>query len=612
MARGYSLSAHHFPEADLKATKKIVPRLFERRSPVRLGHLHPILQKVYSSRGITSEAELDRSLSALPSPWGLSGMDDTVRCLQAGIEQDKRLLIVADFDADGATSCALAITGLRLLGAKHVSYIVPNRFEYGYGLTPEIVVLAHRENPDILITVDNGISSIDGVDAANQRGIKVLITDHHLPGAELPAAHAIVNPNLPGESFPSRAPAGVGVMFYVLTALRSRLRDGGWFARTGIPEPNLADLLDLVALGTIADVVPLDHVNRILVHQGLQRIRSGRARAGIRALIDIAGRNVRSLTASDLGFAVGPRLNAAGRLEDMSLGIETLLAETMEEARVMAARLDALNTERRDIEEAMKRQAVNLIKDMKAPDPEHLPFGVCLYDAGWHQGVVGILASRIKDRLHRPVIAFAPVGEGELKGSGRSVPGVHIRDVLSNIAAEHPGLLKKFGGHAMAAGLSLHLSDYPAFSLAFDRFVRQHLQGVQLAHTIYSDGQLADADMTLDFAELLRKAGPWGHGFPEPAFDGEFEVVHARIVGRKHLKMVIRPLQSARSLDAIAFFVDEPESWLGMSKVRLVYRLDINEFRDNRSVQLVAEYLERADNVPQSTAQPSLKKASLQ
>ncbi|MEN8260144.1 MAG: DHHA1 domain-containing protein, partial [Pseudomonadota bacterium] len=449
--------------------------------------------------------------------------------------------------------------------------------------------------PDVLITVDNGISSIEGVDAANQRGIKVLITDHHLPGPQLPTAHAIVNPNLDGEEFPSRALAGVGVMFYVLMALRSRLRDAGWFARAGVPEPNLGQLLDLVALGTIADVVPLDHVNRILVHQGLQRIRSGKAQPGILALIEVAGRNAKALTASDLGFAVGPRLNAAGRLEDMTLGIEALLTQDMEEARSMAARLNELNTERREIEEQMKLEAVRLIKGMKVLDEAHLPVGVCLYDDGWHQGVVGILASRIKDRLHRPVIAFAPAGNGEIKGSGRSIPGVHIRDVLSNVATGHPGLLKKFGGHAMAAGLSLHISDYPAFSLAFDRAVRDNLNGIDLAQTVYTDGRLEGSEMALEFAELLQGAGPWGQGFPEPAFDGEFEVIQARIVGQKHLKMVLRLPESPRMVDAIAFFVDDPESWLGTPKVRLVYRLDVNEYRDTRSLQLVVEYMEHVN-----------------
>lgn len=577
----------------LKANRRLSARRIEQAETTRLKHLHPVLRRIYLGRGIQSEAELDRSLAKLPSPWLLSDMEEIVLCLRAAIEDNKHILIVADFDADGATSCAVAIRGLSMLGARKLSYVVPNRFEYGYGLTPEIVDLALSRNPDVLVTVDNGISSLEGVDAARRRGVKVLITDHHLPGPQLPAAEAIVNPNRPDDEFPSRALAGVGVMFYVLMALRSRMRESGWFAYKGIEEPKLGQLLDLVALGTVADVVPLDHINRILVHQGLQRIRSGKACPGILALIEAAGRDFCSVTASDLGYAVGPRLNAAGRLEDMALGVEALLTEEMEAARVIAARLDALNAERRGIEEQMKNEALRLLKEMKSPIEAHLPAGICLYDDRWHQGVVGILASKIKDRLHRPVIAFAPAGEGEIKGSARSIPGVHIRDALSDVAASHPGLLKKFGGHAMAAGLSLHISDYPAFTLAFDEAIRHYLKNVDLDRVLHTDGELEEACLALDFAELLQEAGPWGQGFPEPLFEGVFEALKVRIVGERHLKLLLRLDAEERTVDAIAFFVDDPESWLGCRKLRIAYRLDVNEFRGTRGVQLRVEHLER-------------------
>jgi single-stranded-DNA-specific exonuclease len=572
--------------------KIIVARSFEEPSSF-LGGIHPLLERLFLARGITSAAELDRTLTKLPSPWLLSGMEEMVVHLITAIDEQQRISVVADFDADGATSCAVAIKGLQLLGAGQVSFIVPNRFEYGYGLTPEIVELVKQQSPDIIITVDNGISSIEGVQAAKDSGIKVLVTDHHLPGHELPSADAIVNPNLADDQFPCKSLAGVGVVFYVLTALRSRLREMNWFEKNQLQEPNLAQLLDYVALGTVADVVALEQVNRILVHQGLLRIRTGRCHSGLNALIEVSGRNPQTILASDLGFALGPRLNAAGRMDDMSLGIQCLLTDDPALARELALQLDQLNNDRREVEGVMKHEAMALLSEMKALDEHHLPAGVCLFDASWHQGVIGILASRIKDRLHRPVIAFAPAGKGLIKGSARSIPGVHIRDVLSDVAALHPKLLNKFGGHAMAAGLSLKMHDYPAFALAFDEMVSQRLADVDLEQKILSDGELTEREMTLEIADLLQNAATWGQEFPEPVFDGIFEVLQSRIVGHRHLKLVLRKPGCDSMIDAIAFFVDQPERWLGLRQIRAAYKLDVNEFRGNRSVQLMLQYLEK-------------------
>ncbi|MGZ4991554.1 MAG: single-stranded-DNA-specific exonuclease RecJ [Methylobacter sp.] len=558
-----------------------------------LGEMHPVLERIFLARGLTSEVELDRTLAKLPSPWLLSGMEEMVSHLIAAINDRQKICILADFDADGATSCAVAIKGLQLLGAGEVIFVVPNRFEYGYGLTPEIVDLVKQQNPDVIITVDNGISSIDGVRVAKELGMKVLITDHHLPGHELPAADAIVNPNLAGDKFPSGTLAGVGVIFYVMMALRSRLREQNWFENNQIQEPNLAQLLDYVALGTVADVVALDQINRVLVHQGLLRIRTGRAHPGINALIEVSGRRSGSIFASDLGFALGPRLNAAGRMDDMSLGIQCLLTDDPVLAKEMALQLDELNNDRREIEGQMKNEAMALLKEMKKLDEHHLPAGVCLFDANWHQGVIGILASRIKDQLHRPVIAFAPAGKDEIKGSARSIPGVHIRDVLSDIAALHPKLLSKFGGHAMAAGMSIKMHDYPPFALAFDEMVRKRLDAIDLEQRIYSDGELTEQEMTIEFADMLQNAGIWGQEFPEPAFEGVFDVIQSRIVGQRHLKLVLRKPFGELLIDAIAFYVDKPENWLGLRHIKAVYKLDVNEFRGNRSVQFIVQYFEK-------------------
>lgn len=572
--------------------KTIVLRPVKKKHALQ-GNLHPLLERIFLARGITSDLELDRTLAKLPSPWLLSGMEEMVEHLIVAINEQQKICIVADFDADGATSCAVAIKGLQLLGAGQVTFVVPNRFEYGYGLTPEIVELVKLQNPDVIITVDNGISSIDGVKAATDSGIKVLVTDHHLPGSNLPAATAIVNPNLLDDGFPNKSLAGVGVIFYVLLALRSRLRDINWFETNQVKEPNLAQLLDYVALGTVADVVALEQSNRILVYQGLLRIRTGRCHPGLTALVEVSGKNPQTITAADLGFSLGPRLNAAGRMDDMSLGIQCLLSDDPALAKDIALQLDELNNDRREVEAVMKHEALTYLSEMKALDEHHLPAGVCLFDANWHQGVIGILASRIKDQVHRPVIAFAPAGKDLIKGSARSIPGVHIRDVLSDIAAAHPKLLSKFGGHAMAAGLSLKMHDYPPFALAFDEMVSKRLASVDLEQKILSDGELAEQEMTIEIADLLQNSATWGQEFPEPLFDGVFDVIQSRIVGQRHLKLVLRKPVGDLVIDAIAFFVDRPEHWLGLRQIKAVYKLDINEFRGNRTVQFIVQYFEK-------------------
>ncbi len=553
-----------------------------------LGDLPPLLTRLYAARGVQTAAELDKALARLLPYQQLKGIDAAVALLVAALQQGQRILIVGDFDADGATASAVGVLGLRLLGAAHVDYLVPNRFEYGYGLTPEIVAVALQRQPDLLVTVDNGISSVEGVAAANAAGLPVLVTDHHLPGAELPAAAAIVNPNQPGCPFPSKALAGVGVMFYVLLALRARLRELGWFGSQRA-EPNLGDLLDLVALGSVADVVPLDANNRILVHQGLARIRAGRARPGLRAVLEVAGRDARRITASDLGFILGPRLNAAGRLDDMSLGIECLLCEDEALARDMAQQLDQLNQDRKAIEQGMQREALAQLRELPL---ESLPFGLCLYEPEWHQGVIGILASRLKERYHRPAIAFADAGDGLLKGSARSVAGLHVRDALDAVAARHPGLISKFGGHAMAAGLSLPQQHFGAFAAAFDAEVRRQLSEDDLTGRLLSDGQLAAHEFHLELARALRQAGPWGQHFPEPLFHGVFQVVSQRLVGERHLKLVLKTECGGQTLDGIAFNIDR-DCWPNPNVrwVEAAYRLDVNEYRGQESVQLLLVHL---------------------
>ncbi len=552
-----------------------------------------LLSRLYRSRGAAASEDLAYPLSALLAPQDLAGMDQAVELLWLALQRQSAILVVGDFDVDGATSTALALQALRAFGFQRLGFLVPNRFKTGYGLTPDIVAMAAKRGTELIITVDNGISSIDGVAAANAEGIAVLVTDHHLPGATLPAAAAIVNPNQPGCSFQSKALAGVGVVFYLMTALRRRLRDQNWFAASGLSEPNMAHYLDLVALGTVADVVPLDYNNRILVHHGLRRIRAGKSSPGIMALLSIAGRNPSQLVAADLGFAVAPRLNAAGRLDDMTHGIQCLLAHSIEEAQSLALELDGLNSERREIEKSMQREALAHIDSVEL-SPAALAVGLCLYDPAWHQGVVGILAARIREKYHRPVIAFADAGDGIIKGSARSVPGLHIRDALDKLAAGHPGLLNKFGGHAMAAGMELRQADFERFSQAFDSVVRAELGDSELRGEILSDGELPPALLGLELAQTLRGAGPWGQHFPEPVFDGEFIIQQQKLVGGHHLKLVLVPLeQPGRSLDAIWFNVDT-QCWPNPSirRAHIAYRIDANEFRGLVNLQLMVSHLE--------------------
>ena len=552
-------------------------------------NLPPLLRRLYASRGVSSAGELERSVRAM-LPWQqLSGIDKAVALLYRALQEELRIVVVGDFDADGATSTALSVLALRALGCGNVTCLVPNRFDDGYGLSPEVVDQAHARGAQMILTVDNGISSHAGVDRAHELGIPVLVTDHHLPGETLPDAEAIVNPNLRDCTFPSKSLAGVGVAFYLMLALRAHLRDQGWFAARGLAEPNLAELLDLVALGTVADVVPLDANNRILTWQGLSRIRAGKCRPGIKALLEIANRDAQKLAASDLGFALGPRLNAAGRLDDMSVGVALLLCDNVGEARVLASELDALNQTRKEIEQGMQAEALALCEKLERSS-ETLPGGLAMYHPEWHQGVVGILASRIKERFHRPVIAFAPAGDGLLKGSGRSIQGLHMRDALERLDTLYPGMMLKFGGHAMAAGLSLEASRFEEFQQRFGDLVTEWLDPALLQGEVVSDGPLSPAEMTLEVAEMLRDAGPWGQMFPEPLFDGRFRLLQQRIVGERHLKVMVEPVGGGPLLDGIAFNVDTtiwPDN--GVREVSLAYKLDVNEFRGNRSVQLIID-----------------------
>lgn len=575
--------------------------LIRRRSvpetPLLSADLHPVLARVFSTRGVASPEELSLGLKALLPPAGFKGLSEAASLLADVLIAGEPILFVGDFDADGATSTAVGVTLLKQMGVAQVDYLVPNRFEFGYGLTPEIVELARGRAPALIVTVDNGISSVEGIERARELGIRSLVTDHHLPGSTLPAADVIVNPNQPGCRFPSKALAGVGVIFYVMAALRAELLARGWFERQGLPVPNLAEVLDLVALGTVADVVPLDRNNRILVQQGLLRLRAGQTRPGIRALLEVAGRPLHRVVASDLSFGVAPRLNAAGRLDDMSIGIECLLAMDEVTARGAASALDGLNRDRRQIEHSMQDEALRSLDVTLSALGNNLPASVCLHEAGWHQGVVGIVASRIKDRLHRPTIAFADADDGMLKGSARSIPGLHIRDALDRVATLYPELVDKFGGHAMAAGLSLPRDKLPAFREALESVVAEMLDGVELDAVVESDGSLAAEELDLSLAMELRYAAPWGQHFPEPVFDGEFTLIHQRLVGEKHLKLVCSPAQEPdRYVDAILFNAD-CERWPNekVSTVRLAYRLDCNFYRGDERLQLMVEAIETLD-----------------
>lgn len=557
----------------------------------------PILKRIYINRGVTSLEQLQTAVRSLHSYQKMHGINDAVELLFEAIQHNKRIIVVGDFDADGATSSALSVLALRMLGSHNVDYLVPNRFEDGYGLSPEVVDQAIEIGAEVIMTVDNGVSSIEGVRYAKQQGLKVLVTDHHLPGHELPDVDAMVNPNLQECAFPSKALAGVGVAFYLMMALCVHMRKNGWFEQQGMAEPKLMELVDLVALGTVADVVPLDENNRILVHQGLQRIRAGKARPGIQALIEVAKRDARRIVASDFGFALGPRINAAGRLDDMSFGVELLMSNNIHAARRMASELDGLNQTRKEIEEGMKQEAMAFCERLQFGENSKLPHGLVLFQRDWHQGVIGILASRVKDKFHRPVIAFADGGEGSIKGSCRSIPGLHMRDTLDRIDTQNPGLIVKFGGHAMAAGLTILEKDFERFAELFDEAVKNELDEAVLKGVIVSDGELKPEEFSMHTAELLRSGGPWGQAFPEPLFDGEFKVLHQKLVGEKHLKLMLEPLHKGHPtnimIDGIAFNVDL-RRWpdASVKTVRLAYKLDINEFRGNQSLQLMIDHIE--------------------
>lgn len=550
--------------------------------------LHPRLKQIYADRGVEDAAQLNRSAKALLHYDQLQGVEKAVSLLAQAIATHKKIIIVGDFDADGATSTALSMMSLRMMGSTNHDYLVPNRFDFGYGLSPEIVEVAAQQQAEVIMTVDNGIACFAGVEKAKSLGITVIVTDHHLAAESLPIADAIVNPNQPGCGFLSKNLAGVGVAFYLMLALRAELKSNGWLEQQGLPVPNLATLLDLVALGTVADVVPLDDNNRILVHQGLQRIRSDKCRPGIQAIIEVASKEKSRLVASDLGFVVGPRLNAAGRLDDMSLGIECLMTDDPARARQIAVQLDSLNRERREIEGSMQQEAVKALEGLNL-EASNLPFGLVLYQADYHQGVIGILAGRIKDKYYRPTIAFAHQDDDTLKGSARSIPGLHIRDLLEEINSRYPDIIGKFGGHAMAAGLSLPLKNLSAFEQVFHQIAEENLKDTPLAGELVSDGELQTEDFTLAFAQCLKEAGPWGQGFPEPLFDGEFQLMDQRLVGSKHLKMMVKH-ESGVLIDAIAFNVDLTQ-WPNphCSHVNLAYKLDINEFRGRTSLQLMVE-----------------------
>lgn len=560
-------------------------------------HLPGMLKQIYASRGVGHSNELLLTAGQLHPAELMLGLEQACPIILAAIKQHQRIIVIGDFDADGATSTALMMEGLVLMGSVNHQFLVPNRFEYGYGLSPEIVEIAHQQGAELIITVDNGISCHQGVEKAKQLGLTVIITDHHLPGAKLPPADAIINPNQGDCTFPSKAIAGVGVAFYLMIALRKYCRDQGWFQEKGLAEPNIAQLLDLVALGTVADVVALDANNRILVAQGLKRIRAGHTRPGIQALIEIAKRNQNTLVASDFGFALGPRINAAGRLDDMAFGINCLLAPDINSARVMAQELDDLNKTRREIEQGMQVEAERvlgtLITGESALDEQLVPSAIALFQHDWHQGVIGIVAGRIKEKFHRPTVVFASASEDnqlELKGSARSIPGLHIRDLLEHLHSQHPGLIIKFGGHAMAAGLSIKSENFAQFQQLFAKYAEQWLDEASLQATIISDGPLESSEYNLPFAQLLRDAGPWGQQFIEPTFDDEFIIIQQRLVGEKHLKLMVE--KSGQCFDAIAFNVDLTQ-WPNnqTKKVHLAFRLDINEFRGKQNLQLMVEHI---------------------
>lgn len=550
----------------------------------------PLLDRIYRSRGIASEAELNYALKYMLPPSLLTHLEQATELLIEAYHQQKRIVIVGDFDADGATSIAVAVFALRQLGFQSVDFLVPDRFEQGYGLSVSVAQDALDKQAQLVITVDNGVSSLEGVDYLKQHQVQVIVTDHHLPGEKLPNADVIVNPNLAHCGFPSKYLAGVGVTFYLMVALRAAFRQQGLFADK--KEPNFAELLDFVALGTVADVVPLDHNNRILVSQGLARIRAQHCHCGIRALIEVANLDITQIVSSHLGFSIAPRLNAAGRIDNMSIGVELLLAETMEQARALALELDTLNKTRKEIETGMKQEALHYLRELK-PVYQENTFAIALYRPDWHQGVLGILAARMKDQFHRPTAIFTQEDEGILRGSARSIEGLHIRDLLDHIHSQHPEIIIKFGGHAMAAGLSIHQQYFPEFQRLFNQYAKSWLDEKSLQGVIYTDGELGPQQMNVSTAEMLQFAGPWGQHFPEPQFDGEFRILQQRLVGEKHLKMLLEPIPGGGLFDAIQFNVDTrrfPD--LSIKTARMVYHLSINEYRCNRQVQLLVNYIE--------------------
>ncbi|MBN4063753.1 single-stranded-DNA-specific exonuclease RecJ [Cardiobacterium sp. AH-315-I02] len=588
-------------------SSSIVRRNVAVSEELQSSELHPLLKKIYANRGVTSLKQVDYSLKDLLDYSLLKDIELAAEIVSDAIIQQKRILIVGDFDADGATSCALMMRTFKAFGLgdinNNVNYLVPNRFDFGYGLSPQIVDVAAgltadspiTQKPDLIITVDNGISSIDGVNRANELGIQVVITDHHLAGDKLPQAAAIVNPNQPGCAFPAKTIAGVGVAFYLMLAVRATLRSRSWF-NDKQPEPNMVNYLDLVALGTVADVVPLDDNNRILVEFGLQRIRANKACAGINALLTIAGKSIAGCCAQDFGFIIGPRLNAAGRLDDMSIGIECLLSDDYDGAANYATILNKMNQQRRQIEGEMLSQATTLLEQYKVEldDSGSVPKALALYDEQWHQGVVGLLASRIKEKYHRPVFAFADAGNGEIKGSGRSIPGLHLRDVLDSISKQHNNLIDKFGGHAMAAGLTMQQDKFTLFQQAFNEQVSAILRPQDLENISETDGSVAAEYMTMETSELFKMASPWGQLFPEPVFDDVFKVLNWRIVGEKHLKLDLAKAESGECYAAIAFNKTDVDLPAGDDVIRCVYRLDVNEFRGKRSLQLIVQHIEAA------------------
>ena len=555
----------------------------------------PLLDRLYRARHIKNNQELDRTLKCMLNPNKLHGIERAVELLLEAYRQQQKIIIVGDFDADGATSTALTVLALRQLGFNDVDYLLPNRFEQGYGLSIPVAEMALEKGVQLLMTVDNGVSSFDGIAFLKEKGVRVLVTDHHLPPDTLPPADAIVNPNLNDCAFPSKSLAGVGVAFYLMLAVRAEFRNLGIFSAE--TQPNFTELLDLVALGTVADVVPLDQNNRILIHQGLLRIRAKHCRPGIIALAEVANRNPEQFSTADLGFSIAPRLNAAGRLDNMSLGVELLLAKDMQSARELALDLDQLNQTRKEIEAGMKLEALKICWNFTGFSNE-LPMGIALYQPDWHQGVLGIVSSRIKDQYHRPVIAFAQDGEGVLKGSARSIEGLHMRDVLERIYSQQPNMILKFGGHAMAAGLTIREECFDDFRRAFNQAVTDWLDEEHLQGVIWSDGELREDEFTLATAELLKAGGPWGQAFPEPCFDGEFNILEQRAIGQNqnHLKMLVEPKRGGPLLDAVVFNID-PRLYpdLSIKQARLAYKLDINEFRGNRSVQLLVDYIEPID-----------------